>query len=115
MSPSPNICGSKIISLSLNVACLTGVQRGGRAREKRERGIIQDAFCENIFCIFGDFSSLLVQDSELTKSLSDLQPYSTHPLKMILVVLTQSRNKVERGDQALLEHIPSVLSLRNSL
>lgn len=94
---------------------MTGVQRGGGAREKREMGILQDACYGNIFCIFGDFPSLLVQDAELTKSLSHLQPYSTHPLKMILVVLTQSQNKVERGDQALLEHRPSVLSLRNSL
>ena len=61
------------------------------------------------------FFLLLVQDAELTESLSDLQPYSINPLKMILVVPTQSQNKVERGDPALLEHIPSVLSLRNSL
>ena len=70
MSPSPKISDSKIIRLSLNVACLTGFQRGGRAREKRERGILQDACYGNIFCIFGDFSLLWVQDAELTKSLS---------------------------------------------
>ena len=97
MSLSPKISDSKIISLSLNVACLTGFQRGGRVREKRERGILQDACNEIIFCILRDFYLLWVQDAELTKSLSHLQPYSTHPLKMILVVLTQSQNKVERG------------------
>jgi len=58
---------------------LTGVQSGGRAREKRERGILQDARYENIFCIFGDFSLLLVQDAELTKALIKNDLGCSHP------------------------------------
>ena len=47
------------------------------------------------FVSLGIFFLLLVQDAELTESLSDLQPYSINPLKMILVVPTQSQNKVK--------------------